>query len=301
LKKNPRIDCILDCNADIGEGAIWSSYHEALFWVDIPNGHLCRFDPETNSNKIWEMGKPIGCFALKENDQAIVALSDGFYEFDFQSEKLIFIGDPEMDKPGNRFNDGTTDIKGRFIAGTMPINEYKNTENPQGSLYCLNENRKISTIMSDFFIVNGLTFSPDGTTAYVSDTHKSIQTIWSFDYNIDQAKWSNKQVFFDAHSVSGRPDGGAMDTDSCYWMAGVGGWELIRITPKGQIDLKIKMPIEKPTRIAFGGKNLDTLYVTSIGKNRITQGTQKLQPYAGGLFVLKVPGVQGIALPYFVG
>jgi sugar lactone lactonase YvrE len=82
-------------------------------------------------------------------------------------------------------------------------------------------------------------------------------------------------------------------------MAGVGGWELIRISPLGKIDMKIEMPIEKPTRIAFSGKNFETLYVTSIGKNGITPGSLKKQPKAGGIFALKVPGVQGFELPYY--
>ena len=85
--------------------------------------------------------------------------------------------------------------------------------------------------------------------------------------------------------------------DGCYWMAGVSGWELVRITPDGKVDMEIEMPIEKPTRIAFGGKDLDTLYVTSIGQSNITPGTESQQPHAGGLFALQIPGVQGIEFP----
>ena len=155
--------------------------------------------------------------------------------------------------------------------------------------------------MKDFFVLNGLTFSPDGKTSYISDSNPSIRKIWAFDYDPNNSEWSNRRLFFDTRSVRGRPDGGSMDTDSCYWMAGVGGWELVRITPNGKVDMRVKMPIEKPTRIAFGGTNFDTLYVTSIGPNGITPGTFEKQPDAGGIFALTIPGVQGVPVPFFQG
>ena len=247
------------------------------------------------------MGRPIGCFALKENGNAIVALSDGFYEFDFAKNHLTFINNPEENKPNNRFNDGTTDIKGRFFAGTMPISNASARDSAQGSLYCLDLDHSVKFIMDNFFILNGLTFSPDGRTSYISDTVPFIRKIWAFDYDIDNAQWSNKRLFFDTHAVNGRPDGGSMDTDGCYWMAGVGGWELVRITPNGTVDMRIKMPIEKPTRIAFGGKNFDVLYVTSIGQNGISPGTFQKQPNAGGIFSLRIPGIQGVPTSFFQG
>ena len=106
-------------------------------------------------------------------------------------------------------------------------------------------------------------------------------------------------IFFDTKNVAGRPDGGCIDADGCYWMAGVSGWELLRITPHGKVDMTIKLPIEKPTKIAFGGSKLDTIYVTSIGQENITKGTEKQQPNAGGLFAFYIPGVKGIQFPCY--
>jgi len=105
-------------------------------------------------------------------------------------------------------------------------------------------------------------------------------------------------VFFDSRQVDGRPDGGTVDSEGCYWMAGVGGWELVRLTPEGAVDMRIPMPVERPTRIAFGGRDLDTLYVTSISE-KISPGTEDRQPHAGGVFALRVPGVTGLPFPKF--
>ncbi len=90
-----------------------------------------------------------------------------------------------------------------------------------------------------------------------------------------------------------------MDADGCYWMEGVSGWRLVRITPEGGGDMEIQMPIERPTRIAFGGKNFETLYVTTIGTHGTTPGTEDQQPQCGGLFALQFLGVQGFEFPCF--
>ncbi len=295
------VTCVRDFGAYTGEGAIWSATEQVLYWVDIPAGLFCRFDPETGTNKVWDMGCPIGCFALKHGGGAVVALTGGFYDFDFSTEKLSLIANTEAEITTNRFNDGTVDARGRLLAGTMPLAGPDHQAGPKGKLYCLDKEHRVTLINDGYFVINGLTFSPDGTTAYVSDSAPWVQTIWAYDYDLDDGAWSNKRVFFDCREVPSRPDGGAVDADGCYWMAGVSGWQLVRITPAGKVDMEIAMPVEKPTRIAFGGTDFGTLYVTSIGQNNITPGSHDQQPNAGGLFALQVPGVKGVPFPTYRG
>ena len=127
-----------------------------------------------------------------------------------------------------------------------------------------------------------------------------VRTIWRFDYDQESGVPDNRQLFFDTRAVPGRPDGAAMDADGCYWMAGVSGWQLYRLTPDGQLDMTIDMPVEKPTKPMFGGPDLDILYVTSIGAN-LTAGTEERQPDAGGLFAVTGLGIKGINQPRFTG
>ena len=221
-----------------------------------------------------------------------------FFLLEQQNGIISFLCNPKDYNPENRFNDGTVDARGRFYAGTMSLNPTKKTEKPKGTLYCLHPSGDVNKVLGGFYTINGLAFSPDYKTAYVSDSAPWIRTIWSYDYDLEDGVWSNKKVFFDTHQINGRPDGGCVDAEGCYWMAGVSGWELVRITPKGKIDMIIKMPIEKPTKIAFGGSKLDTMYVTSIGSD-ITQGTIKQQPKAGGVFALTIPGINGIDFPFY--
>ncbi len=287
------IDCVLDAKAQIGEGAIWCSKQNVLFWVDIPAGILHRFDPSDNSNISWTMGEALGCFALTEQSTVVLALPSGFYEFNTETEKKVRLTGPDVSLKKQQFNDGSIDQRGRFYAGTMRTNG-NHVNEPSGTLYSLSGELDVKEVMTGFHILNGMAFSPDGKTAYVSDSFPTVRTIWAFDYDLDDGAWSNKRIFFDTHGLAGRPDGAAIDSEGCYWMAGVSGWELVRITPEGKVDMEIKFPVEKPTRIAFGGSNMDTLYVTSLGCD-ITAGTH--QPNAGGLFALKVPGITGIELP----
>lgn len=288
------VDCVLDVGAALGEGAVWDDRERVLYWVDI-NGHtLNRFDPERGGNRAWMMPCEIGCFGLREKGGFVVALRTGFAFFDPMSETLEPIADPEEHLPDNRFNDGTVDPGGRMIAGTMPMGERR----PVAAFYRLAVDRTVEKILDGFTVTNGTAFSPDGRIFYFSDSERGIQTIWSCSYDADSGEIGERQVFATTHELAGRPDGGTIDADGCYWMAGVGGWQLVRFTPAGAVDRIVEMPVEKPTKIAFGGPDLDTLFVTSIGEG-LSEDERRRQPQAGGLFALSIPGITGVpALRY---
>lgn len=296
MKSPVRIERVLDCKAALGEGALWSVDEQALYWVDIKQQTLNRFDPATGANTSWDMPSPIGCFALCDKGGAVVALCEGFHHFDFQTRALRFLADPEPHMPGNRFNDGTVDPAGRFWAGTMPIAGPGTV--PEGALYCLDLDGSARKAGGSFWIQNGLAFSPDGKTMYVSDSHAEVRTIWAFDYDPQTGVPSHQRVFFDTRAVAGRPDGAAVDAEGGYWMAGVGGWQLVRITPQGQVDRIIDVPVERPTKIAFGGRDLDIMYVTSIGHS--ADPANPAHREAGNLLAVYA-GVQGLPVPKYAG
>ncbi|MEO1020845.1 MAG: SMP-30/gluconolactonase/LRE family protein [Pseudomonadota bacterium] len=290
------IECVVDIRAKTGEGAIWDVEEQALYWVDIPAGQLYRFDPVTNENRSWHFDEPIGCLALRQKGNAIVALKSGFYSFDFVTGESVKICDPEADKPNNRFNDGATDRQGRFWAGTMVMDQSAR----DGSFYRLDPNMNCKRWLGGIQVTNGLTFSPDGKTMYCSDSAKDVQTIWAMDYDVANGEPGERRVFFDCREVDGRPDGGTVDADGCYWMAGVSGWQLVRITPKGRVDRIVELPFERPSKPMFGGAGLDTLFVTSISGG-LTSGSEARQPQAGGLFAVRNLGVQGVPEVRFQG
>ena len=105
-------------------------------------------------------------------------------------------------------------------------------------------------------------------------------------------------LFFDTKVVSGRPDGGTVDREGCYWQAGVGGGQIYRLSPEGKVLMSIDMPIEKPSKPMFGGPNLDVLYVTSIGGGE-AKGRNRSE--AGSLFAITGLGIQGVPQTRFDG
>jgi sugar lactone lactonase YvrE len=229
---------------------------------------------------------------MRERGGVVFGLEYGFHFFDPATGDLRHIADPEPDKPGNRMNDGTVDTAGRFIAGTMPMGKRE----PVAGFYRLNPDLSVETLFTDLTVTNGSAFSPDGRTFYFSDTQKDVRTIWACDYEPETGAVSNRRVFFDTHGLAGRPDGATVDAEGCYWMAGVGGWQLVRFTPAGKVDRIVDMPVEKPTKIAIGGRDLDTLYVTTIAAP-----DDPKQPQAGAIFALRVPGVTGMPTQRFAG
>lgn len=289
------VTCILDARAELGEGPFWSVAEQRLYWVDIEAGVLHRFDPAAQEDETWQLPEAIGCVAPRRRGGLVVALRTGFAFFDPETGGLERLVDPEPEKPLNRFNDGTVDPVGRFWAGTMRAAPAGPA--PDGVLYRLDASLDCARMAEGFWTVNGLAFSPDGRTLYLSDSYPEVRTIWACDYDVADGVASNRRVFVATHDLAGRPDGGAVDADGCYWMAGVGGWQLVRFTPAGKVDRIIDMPIAMPTKVAFGGPRLDTLFVTSIGGGG---DPRKFGAQAGGLFSLH-PGVVGIEVAPFIG
>ncbi len=291
------ITCVVDARAETGEGAFWDVERQLLYWVDIPKGLVHAFDPSTGRNHNWAIGEPVGCLAPSAKGDLVLATRSGFWRFDPESGEKTALHDPEADRPDNRFNDGATDPVGRLWAGTM-----KDGGEPAaaGAFYRLDPDLTSHKWVDGIFTTNGLAFSPDGKVMYSADSNRSVQTIWAADYDLDSGTPGERRMFFDASTVAGRPDGGTVDSDGCYWMAGVGGWQLVRLTPTGEIDRIVELPVERPSKPMFGDRDLDVLFVTSIGTG-LTPGTEEKQPQAGGLFAITGLGVQGLPQMRFAG
>ena len=186
-----QVDCVLKADAELGEGAIWDEAGQALWWVDILKGKLNRFDPSSSDNRVWDMPCAIGCFALCDSGKLVVALNTGFHEFDPSDGSLRFLSGPAPAEREHRFNDGTVDPRGRFLAGTMRIDGPRDDDNT-GMLYCLEPDLTVRRVTDGFRTINGLAFSPDGRTVYASDSFPLIRMIWAWDYDADSGTWSNK-------------------------------------------------------------------------------------------------------------
>jgi sugar lactone lactonase YvrE len=246
----------------------------------------------TNAITSWKLPKQIGSFALREKGGAICALSDGFYFLDFVSGNTTPVPNGIVAKPGTTFNDGKTDARGRFIAGTLDAKFI----NPIGSVYSLDDSLKCSVLDPAIGCTNGPCFSPDNRTFYCADSVS--RTIWAYDYDLARGTVSNKRQFATTKGLGGVPDGATVDAEGHLWSAIAGGGKLVCYNPDGSIARTVEVPVPIITSVMFGGDNLDVLYATSIGIKILDM---EPGPDGGSLFVIKGLGVKGKPEPRFAG
>ncbi|QFU08164.1 L-arabinolactonase [Rhodobacteraceae bacterium THAF1] len=290
-----QITCVAPTRSLIGEGAVWDDRDQCLWWVDIAAGLIHRFDPETGDNATHDFGEPVGCLAVREQGGLVLAAKSGFWFYDPDTDARTHIADPEAHLPDNRFNDGGTDLQGRFWAGSM-----KDGGDPEarGTFYRLDPDCSITAWKDGFWTTNGLAFSVDGRRMYWSDSNPRVRTIYTAEYDTTTGTPGPPQVFLDTRDMPGRPDGGTVDAEGHYWQAGIEGWQLYRISPAGEVVQTIEVPVEKPTKPQFGGRDLNTLYFTSLSLG-LTEGQP--QPEAGSLFAVTGLRIRGTRQARFRG
>lgn len=282
---------VIACQNILGEGPIWSPEEDALYWVDITGKKVQRFFPETRKYEFFNLTKKISVLAMREKGGFVCAAEDAFHFLDPAFNKLEMIAHPEQGKSEGRFNDGKVDRLGRFWAGTMT---------PQGAssaLYRMDADLSIHRMAADITISNGIGWSLDNKTMYYVDSNRYV--IYAYDFDIDTGSIFNQRDFLRFETSYGVPDGLTVDAEGFIWCAIYDGWKVIRIHPGGKIMEEIPMPVSKPSSVAFGGKNMDELYVTSISEG-LNPNEKAEQPMAGDLFMFR-PGVKGMAEPKFAG
>ncbi|MEO6724461.1 MAG: SMP-30/gluconolactonase/LRE family protein [Blastocatellia bacterium] len=287
-------ELVLDAKVLLGEGPWWNAQTRQLYWVDIEGCAVHVFDPTSGQDRKIEVGQMPGCVVGRKSGGVAVALQQGFYHLDLETEKLTLLVDPESHLPGNRFNDGKCDSRGRFWAGTTRINH----DEPEGFLYTLDADLSVHRKLDDVWISNGLAWSPDDRTMYFIDSPTG--EVIAFDYEAAAGEISNERLVIEIPEGGGSPDGMTIDEEGMLWIALWDGWRVIRVNPEdGTIIDEIKMPVARPTSCVFGGADLDELYITTASTRLPAEELAK-QPLAGSLFCCK-PGVKGFAAVEFLG
>jgi len=290
----------------LGEGPIWDEEFQALYWVDgtgnrVGKPSIWKMDYASQKIQSWYLPKDIGAMTLTQDGNAILALCDGFYFFDFKKEILEPIVLVDEDKPRIRLNDGKTDRRGRFIVGGMDDKE----ELAICSLWSLSPDLSLSLLDTDIICSNGPCWSPDNSIFYFADTFKELFS--SYTYDIETGSLANKTEFASSKNEDGLYDGATVDAEGYVWTAMVIGGDLIRYAPDGTIDMKIGMPVKNITSLCFGGPNLDEIFVTSM--SRVSHPAvhdhfavqNKPQFSAGSLFKVTGLGIRGLPEPRFGG
>jgi sugar lactone lactonase YvrE len=286
--KSIDVTCVWHDDSIVGESPIWSVQEGVLYWVDIRRGRVQRFDPKTSKNEFVTISDIVTSVNLKNGNGWILTLGKEFAYMDRFDGEISRLGNPEPDQQGNRFNDAKCDRRGRLWAGTMGD---QNWMSPTGSLYCFEGLGNVKKCQSDVICSNGTGWSPDNSVMYYTESFR--YTVFAYDFDINLGKISNRRIFFQMDPSAGEfPDGLTVDSQGFVWSAHVGGGRIVRYDPEGKPEREIRLPVTRGTSCAFGGDQLDTLYITSA-RETLTPDLLKKEPLAGSLFAC-TPGVTGI-------
>lgn len=277
----------------LGEGPCWDPSTGRLYWVDIKSSRLEWLRPADGETGAWTLEAMASAVAPRARGGLVVATQRGVGAFDPATGKLELRHNPEPERDWNRSNDGGVDMQGRFWFGTMDDEGAKLS----GAVYRLDPDWSCTRALDDLGIPNTLAVSPDGRTLYVADSFH--QTIHAHDLDPRTGALGYRHVFADTRGSGATPDGSAVDADGFVWNAQWGGSRIVRYSPEGEIDRVVDTPVSQPTKCAFGGPDLSTLYVTSA-RSGLSDEALEREPLAGSLFSF-TPGVRGLALPPFGG
>ncbi len=288
------VELVLDVRATLGEGPVWHAGGQRLYWVDIEPGVLHCYSPADGTDRAFELGQMVGAVVPRRRGGVMVAMQHGFAAFDLETGTLTPWVDPESHLPRNRFNDGKCDPAGRFWAGTISLDRQRGA----ASLYCLEPDGRVRRRWPDVTNSNGITWSLDATVMYYIDT--PTQRVTAFDYDLATGEIANPRTVITISPDAGKPDGMTVDAQGMLWIALWDGGCVTRWDPSSGARLEtIRVPARRVTACAFGGAQLDELYITTA-RTGLDAAELEREPAAGGLFRTR-PGVTGLSAFEFAG
>ena len=273
--------CVVPAGDWTGEGALWHAQEKAVYWVDIGRFLIHRFEPATQNVRNWFFSEPVCALGLTDRpDTLIVAMASKVILWQPANDARADFANPEHGRAGVRLNDGRPDPAGNFWVGSMHFGE--GAETGVGKLFRVHADGTCTTEKTDIGISNTFCWSPDHTRFYFGDTVANTISVW--DYDLRTGRIANERPFFTGFERGG-PDGSAMDREGYLWNARYGGACVVRVTPDGEIDRIVEMPVSNVTTCTFGGPQLKTLFITTAFRPD--------QRLSGGLYALAVdvPGL----------
>ena len=283
-------ECVWKLKSLLGEGTLWVKSLNSIFFVDIKKKKIFILNTKNHKKKIIKVNKEIGFLSQVKKSIFILGLKGELRIVDLKTKKKIKSIIVEKDKPLNRLNDGKTDPRGRLWFGSMD-NLERNVES--GSLYCLDNNFKLTKVDSNYMITNGPAFI-DTKNFFHTDSRKKIIYKIKIDNNLNIKR---KKIFIKFSKSDGSPDGMTIDKLKNLWVCHFGGACISVFNKKGKKIHKIDLPAKNVTNCTFGGKNNTDLFISTARKSMNKTDLQKFK-FSGSLFKVKT-NIKGKATQSF--
>lgn len=279
------IEMIADYACHTGENPIWHADEGVLYWLDIPQGRIFRYNPDLGqADRVLE-GDVVGGVTIQEDGALLLFMEAGRVAI-LEDDRLTTVVKKRADEEGKRFNDVIATPSGTVFCGTLAYGD-----GDTGSLYHLALDGTLTRVIDSVGIANGMGFSPDLAHFYFTDTVPA-RKIYRFRYDGEQNQLHEETVFSHLPEEDGFPDGLTVDADGYIWSARWDGGKVIRFTPSGEIDCEIEIPgARKVSSVTFGGRDYGDLYVTTAGgEDKGANGE-----HAGALFRIRSDSFRGRA------
>lgn len=277
----PRVAVASGCA--LGEGPLWDPRTATLLWVDIDAGALWRWRPDDAEEATsLALGEPVGFVQLTPDPAVVIlGLRSEVARLDLgRPDSRQTVLRPERDRPGNRLNDAVVAPDGSLLFGSMDAAARDATGgfyrwSPQG----------LAAFGEPAAVTNGPAVDPDRGLLYCADTKAG--RIFRHPLQPDGAPGA-RELFVTFGEGDGLPDGLTVDAEGHLWACHWGGARITRFDPAGTAVLVVPMPTAQVTKVAFGGADLATMYVTTAASGR----DREVDLHAGHVFALE-PGVRG--------
>jgi sugar lactone lactonase YvrE len=282
---------LLHTQCNLGEGAIWNHRQQVLHFVDINDGVVYTYDPVSGLYEHVPAWSRVGTVVPVAGGGLLLATQSGITTLDPETGVFEWLANPLRD-PAVRYNDGKCDPSGRFWIGTMAMDG----RGEAGALYKVDGDGSVTLMLDRVSISNGLVWSADRSKFYYIDTPTGCVQV--FDYDDTSGTISNGRTAFAIPAGHGSPDGMCIDSGDRLWIAMWGGASVNCYDPAtGALLHQVFVPAPHTSSCAFGGPDLDTLYITTA---RVGLNAEQLEqwPQSGNVFVAK-PGATGVEASYF--
>ncbi|MGI8665127.1 MAG: SMP-30/gluconolactonase/LRE family protein [Jatrophihabitans sp.] len=286
------VELLIDLAAELAESPCWDAATQSLVFVDITGGRLHRWSHANGELQTTELGQLVGAAVPRAAGGLVLALRDGLVVA--ESGAPLRAGCAiEADQPQTRLNDAKCDPAGRLFVGSMAGMDQPGA----GALYRVDRDWQVSQVVAGTTISNGMAWSPEGTTMYFIDSPTGAVDAFDFEPATGELRRRRRLVEFEAGA--GNPDGLTVDSEGFLWVASFGGWCVRRYRPDGRLRDTVRLPVRDVTSCAFGGPDLDELFITTASIE-LSAAERAEQPAAGGIFRIR-PGVRGLPVVAFQG
>lgn len=275
------------CSDQTGEAATWLPRLGLFLWVDIDNGLLRTYHPESQS--VIEHTFPEQISAIiprKESEEEILlAMKNRIVSYHLTHRTCTTLVEIEDLQPAWRTNDCKASPEGRLWLGVMHTQHHNET----GTLYCMNNDLSLKPVLRKQSIPNGIVWNKAGDKMYYADSGRGC--IEEYSYNQLTGDICFLRIAVQVPPVYGMPDGMTIDSDGLLWVAHWGGYGVYVWNPvTGRLVSKVEVPVPHVASCTFGGSDNQSLFITTALAG-LDDAAKEAYPLSGSLFVAQVSNV----------